>query len=155
MTGWSQPLRALFRKNVWKYSQKISMLSHKRMKIWKSTGQILMKLSQSIHLKALQKVYAGILTILIFWPIAPRGRFENFIFGHFWTFHPLFEKNRATIWVTSTKMFLTWVSWFFGLCSVLGIRWDVRNSEFFISRVFGSKIAIFSPTSLKIAETYR
>ena len=40
-------------------------------------------LGQSVHLRALQKIYAGILKILIFWPVAPRERFNNSIFGHF------------------------------------------------------------------------
>jgi len=53
MTCQSQPLRALFRVKVWKNRQKFSKFLHKRTKIWESIGPILMKLGQSVHLRAL------------------------------------------------------------------------------------------------------
>ena len=71
MTGQSQPLRANFRESVWKNRQKISKFSRKRTKIIESTGTILIKLGKSVHLRALQKVHAGILKILILRPVAP------------------------------------------------------------------------------------
>ena len=77
MTGQSQPLRANFRESVWKNRQKISKISRKRTKIRESTGPILMKLGQGVHTRALQKVYAGILKILIFLPVSPPKRFKS------------------------------------------------------------------------------
>ena len=68
---------------VLQVSPKNTQISHKSTKIWESTGPFVMKLGSLVPLMLLQKRYAGILKILIFWPVAPRGRFKNSIFSHF------------------------------------------------------------------------
>ena len=75
-------LTRLYRKSGSKNTQ----ISHKWTKIWESTGPFAIKLGSLVHLMVLQKRYAGILKILIFWPVAPRGRFKNGEKTQIWTF---------------------------------------------------------------------
>ena len=55
-----------------------------------------MKLGRYVHPMVLQKRYAGIVKILIFWPVAPHGMFKNHEKSEFRTFRAvqLAEKSK-------------------------------------------------------------
>ena len=82
----SRPLRALFGENVWENWSENRKFSHKRTKIWESTGPFAMKLGRYVHPMVLQKLYAGIVKNLIFRPVASHEMFKFLIFCDFWTF---------------------------------------------------------------------
>ena len=62
---------------------KNTKFSHKRTKIWESTGSFVMKLGKCVHLMVLLKRYTGIVKILIIQPVALRGMFK---FSDFYDF---------------------------------------------------------------------